>query len=151
MQFSLFHTSLYVDILLQDKKCLCLPGAHSSCGWCICPVNRPPFSPVFGLRGGETAINQISDEDFFSLSRYWLCRSADHRLLWFTVSAHRIPKPHLGISFSTMEDSRDPENNNYTINHPLPSYVLLFRHGSMSIKLNSNQTWTQRSLSWEQW
>lgn len=25
MQFSLYHTSLYVDILLQDKKCLCLP------------------------------------------------------------------------------------------------------------------------------
>lgn len=64
MQFSLFHTSVYVDILLQDKKCLCLPGARSSRGWCICPVNWPPFPPVFGLRGGETAINQISEEDF---------------------------------------------------------------------------------------
>lgn len=68
MQFSLFHTSLYVDILLQDKKCLCLPGACSSRGWCICPVNRPPFPPIFGLRGGETAINQISEEDFFPLT-----------------------------------------------------------------------------------
>lgn len=68
MQFSLFHTSLYVDILLQDKKCLCLPEACSSRGWCICPVNWPPFPPMFGLRGGETAINQISEEDFLPIT-----------------------------------------------------------------------------------
>lgn len=43
-------------------------GACSSRGWCICPVNWPPFPPMFRLRGGETAINQILEEDFFPIT-----------------------------------------------------------------------------------
>lgn len=97
MQFSLFHTSPCVDILLQDKKCLCLPGARSSRRWCICPVNWPPFPPVFGLRGGETAINQISERGF--VFHHGIGREE----VLTEDYAGAQSQPSLRISFSTLE------------------------------------------------
>lgn len=44
MQFSLLHTSLYVDILLQDKRCLCLPGARDSPGLMYLPCQPASIS-----------------------------------------------------------------------------------------------------------
>lgn len=142
MQFSLFHTSMYVDILLQDKKCLCLPGACSSRGWCICPVNGPPFPPMFGLRGGEAAINQISDEDFFptTVSAMKKC--------WPKITlVHNCSSPHTFMNFFQHIGAISPPPRS-----SLGSSFGSFPHGSLWILLETYQTRTQRSLSLaEQW
>lgn len=112
MQFWLFHHRHRYPVTGQENAAATSDVSALS--------NPPPFPPIFGLRGGEMAINQIS-EDSFSCWR----GSADQRLhtCCYTPCSPYLPTNHHPnlheFSFSTFSGS----NNSTT---PILSWLILW-------------------------
>lgn len=124
MQFLLFHTSLYVDILLQDKKCLCLPRGFAALEADVSVLSTGlHFHQCLDWEAERQQLIKFQKRISF-LSLYLPRRSADRRLHWCTIAAHPTPPPHLWISFSTLEHFGVSQSNNCTT--PILPWLILW-------------------------